>query len=278
MQVMMKTVEPLNVVNLFQPSVHQRMIIKPTNKLMSPTKTQVFDYLNTNAPASATIRHLCQFFDTSNVKLIIDELVGEGKVFYSEPVETDTGTILPIRTYQRQQEIEDYKDGGVLINKCDPPLISASKSCGAIAMAIYAFLWESASKDINYDKRLHLDWKSRRDTGGTTTWSIKGIADALGLTRKTAKSAIDKLLDNGFIQHINKCDSSKGKYHSVFRVTHPIHLTSVRYANDVMGGQPSKNRTKLLNSIYNDDIEYDGYYSSYDERLEQMIDDEMVSG
>ena len=241
-------------------------------------KLEVLDYLNTKAPASATLEHLCLRFQ-SDIQPIIDELVKEGLVFYAEPVRTDVGTIVSIRTYQRQEEIDAYLEGGVIIDKVDPPLVPVSKRCGAVAMAVYAFLWESASKDVRYDKRLHLQWKDRRDTGGTTSWSIKGLADALGVTRKTAKSAVDKLLDAGFIQHINKASSTTGKYHSVFRVTHPAHLDAVSHANNLMVPEPSERRSRALNNkaVSLETGECLDYCSSYDERLEQMVDEVMAT-
>ena len=123
----------------------------------------------------------------------------------------------------------------LILTDAKPPLVEVSKLKGK-ASQVYSVLWSSAIKDV------------RGDCGGTTTWSIKAIADTLGLTRKTTKVAVDKLLDNGFIQHIGKAHSHDGKYHSIFRVTHPSQLDSVRYAIDVMGSSPSSIRSNLLNN------------------------------
>lgn len=243
------------------------------------TKDEVLEYLNTNAPASTTLKHLTLRFH-SDIQPIIDELVKEGVVFYGEEVETDVGSMIPIRTYKRQQEIDDYLEGGVILTKANPLLMSASQRCGALSMAVYAFLWESAKKQVNYDNQLHLPWKDRRDTGGTTSWSITGLADALKITRKTIKSAIDKLLDAGFIQHINQVPSSTGKYHSVFRVTHPNHYSAVIHAMNIIGGLPSERRSNALNnqSASLDSGECLDYGYSYSERLETLLDDVMSSG
>ena len=144
----------------------------------------------------------------------------------------------------------------VILKGAIPTLSEVSKTCGPSSLAVYSFLWSSAVTDARYDSRMHLKWDDRRDCGGTTSWSVKGIADALGLARNTVKTSIDKLLDNGFIQHINAKPSAKGKYHSVFRVTHPDMLDAVRYAIDTMSGKPSERRSKLLKTdcSVNDEI------------------------
>ena len=55
------------------------------------------------------------------------------------------------------------------------------------AKTIYLRLWQSASKDN------HGSW------GGTTFWSIKGLAAEIGSKRETVSTALAQLLDAGLI-------------------------------------------------------------------------------
>ena len=86
----------------------------------------------------------------------------------------------------------------MILQNCCPPLVQVAKLGGACSQA-YAVLWESAYKDVRRDPRLHKHWKTRMDCGGTTKWTIKGIAGELGTCRKRVAKALDQLLDNGFV-------------------------------------------------------------------------------
>jgi len=135
----------------------------------------------------------------------------------------------------------------VILNKATPPLPEVIKLCGGKSAEVYTFLWESAARDVRYDKRTHLPWRERRDCGGTTSWSTKGIADQLGMSRNTVAKALDKLLDNGFLSINGHIPSTHGSYHRVYQVNHPDELEHVRYAISMFADPPSvryKNFTK----------------------------------
>ena len=70
--------------------------------------------------------------------------------------------------------------------------------------------------------------------GGTTSWSVKGIANQCGLGKATVIKALKKLLDAGFIQYAGHAWGN-GSPKRRWRVTHPKHLEAVRYAISVMG-------------------------------------------
>ena len=63
-----------------------------------------------------------------------------------------------------------------ILTNSEPPLLEVSKLKGK-ASQIYGLMWTSAKIDVRYDKRKHLPWEKRRDCGGTTYWTIKGMAD-----------------------------------------------------------------------------------------------------
>ena len=123
-------------------------------------------------------------------------------------------------------------------------------------LAIYAILWQSAAIDKRYDKRVDLPWDERRDCGGTSEWTIKGIADTINSTRETVSASICLLLDHGYVQVAGYANSSKGTKHTIFRVTHPDELDNVR-AGILIMGDPSKRwkaQMKAKKRIYEGEV------------------------
>ena len=96
------------------------------------------------------------------------------------------------------------------------------RECGPV----YALLWESAFRDQS--------GKGKSAQGGTTAWSVKGIASQCGLGKATVISALKKLLDAGFIQYAGWAWGN-GSPKRRWRVTHPKHLEAVRHVISVMG-------------------------------------------
>jgi hypothetical protein len=142
----------------------------------------------------------------------------------------------------------------VLLTDAKPPLQEVAK-LGAKPSQLYGILWESALMDVSYDKRRDLPYECRRDTGGTTTWTIKGLADYVGSCRKTITKSLEKLLDAGFIQAENFIPASYGNNRTIFRVVHPQMLEAVRYANDIIGTPPSHRwHHRLSNKVYSGEL------------------------
>lgn len=98
------------------------------------------------------------------------------------------------------------------------------------AVEVYALLFESAYKDREWDKRKHLAWSVRSDFGGTTEWSVKGLASQLGIGKVKVRNAINALLLAGFITVISFINSGNGSKIKLFRVTHYSQLKSVQYS------------------------------------------------
>ena len=176
-----------------------------------------------------------------------------------------------------------------ILTNSEPPLLEVSKLKGK-ASQIYGLMWTSAKMDVNYDKRKHLPWEHRRDCGGTTKWTIKGIADHIGLTRKTTSNAVCTLLDNGFITAEYYKPSIHGSEHTVFRVTHPNQLGNVRHAISIIGSPSTRWKKRMTTKkgclykgeIYDmteveptnhwdDDVTH-GYSNTYDEYVDTLID------
>ncbi len=118
----------------------------------------------------------------------------------------------------------------VILTNAEPLLAEVNKDLGKKATQIYLFLWDLAVRDVEYDKRKHLPWEQRRDCGGTSEWTIKGLAGHLGACPKSVRKAICLLLDEGFIQAQGYAKSSTGTKHTVWRVTHPDLLEAYRNA------------------------------------------------
>lgn len=133
----------------------------------------------------------------------------------------------------------------MILQNCCPPLVQVAKLGGACSQ-VYAVLWESAYKDVRRDPRLHKHWKTRMDCGGTTKWTIKGIAGELGTCRKRVAKALDQLLDNGFVIAEGYEQTGRGTKTIIWRVVHPDQLEARRAVIEIMGSKPSETRQILL--------------------------------
>ena len=100
---------------------------------------------------------------------------------------------------------------------------------------VYSLLWQSAYLDHRKDKDQTLEWESRRDCGGTSEWSIKGLADKLHLGHNKVEKAVNALLRHGFIRILGFIPTSKGKKKRVFQVIHPIQIEAVKHSIEIMG-------------------------------------------
>ena len=123
----------------------------------------------------------------------------------------------------------------VILRDTVPPIIEVAEF-GYAAVAVYSLLYQSAYQDQRYDKSLCL---KRRDCGGTTNWSHKGIANKLHMGKQKVIECINQLLDNGFIQHEGFMTSAKGSKHRVYRVVHPTMLATVRAVMPILPYKPS---------------------------------------
>ena len=103
---------------------------------------------------------------------------------------------------------------------------------GRAAGLVYALMWESAFRD------------ERGECGGTTEWSVKGLAGACRLGKASVIDALKGLMDEGFIQVVGVLNTSKGKKRW-WRVTHPSLLDGVRYGIK-MTGLPSERYNETL--------------------------------
>ena len=121
----------------------------------------------------------------------------------------------------------------ILIDKCQP-MLSDVALLGSNPLRVYAMLFESAQNDI------------RDRAGGTTSWTIKGLAHELSIERKTVARALFKLLDTGYIQIAGEKNNRDGSRSTIWRVTHPKMLDAVRYSIELMG-LPSE-RLKIMRS------------------------------
>lgn len=132
-----------------------------------------------------------------------------------------------------------------VLRNCCPPLVKVAK-LGGLCSQVYAVLWESAYKDHRKDPRLHLDWKDRRDCGGLTEWTAKGIANELGSCRKRVGQALNQLLDHGFIAAEGYYQAGRGTKTTIWRVYHPDQLEAVKASLEITGIQPSVVRQEIL--------------------------------
>ena len=92
---------------------------------------------------------------------------------------------------------------------------------GYAAVAVYSLLFESAHREWEYS---HSSEGFPRDTGGTTTWSHKAIAETLKMGKAKVIQSTDVLLDSGFSQVIGRVSSSKGSKHRIYRVINPKEI------------------------------------------------------
>ena len=110
----------------------------------------------------------------------------------------------------------------IRIDNAPPPIQEVAKLGGKRTM-VYMLLWNAAQQDV------------RGECGGTTSYSVKGIANELSISRITVAAAIDKLLDDGLIQIEHEIWSKEGSNTILWRVTHPKMLEAQRYAISIMG-------------------------------------------
>lgn len=115
----------------------------------------------------------------------------------------------------------------IRIDDATPPMHEVVKFGGKTPM-VYMLLWNAAQQDV------------RDQSGGTTSYTVKGIANELGISRNTVAAAIDKLLDDGLIQIEHEIWSKEGSNTILWRVTHPQMLKAQRYAISVMGKPSSR--------------------------------------
>ena len=132
----------------------------------------------------------------------------------------------------------------VILKDVAPPIIDVAK-LGYAAVAVYSLLFQSAHRDRCYAQ---IAPGCRADTGGTTNWSHKAIADTLSMGKAKVIQATDALLDNGFIQVIARERSATGSKHRVYRVTHPDQLDAQRHALSLFD-EPSSVRNKRIDAL-----------------------------
>ena len=121
--------------------------------------------------------------------------------------------------------------------KGPPPIYEVAKLKISGAVEVYALLWESAYKDIRIDQRKKLPKNERRDCGGTSEWSIKGLADVLGLGKEKVRKAIKALLTSGFVSIDGRLPTHQGSKKRQFRVTYPGQPEARKAAIEIMGIQ-----------------------------------------
>ena len=119
----------------------------------------------------------------------------------------------------------------VLLDKVQPPLNDIAL-LGSNPLRVYVILFEAAQHDV------------RGNCGGTSCYTIKGIASELGIERKTVARALNKLLDTGYIQIAGEQHNKDGCHSTIWRVTHPEMLDAVRYSIELMGA-PSERLKKM---------------------------------
>jgi hypothetical protein len=134
----------------------------------------------------------------------------------------------------------------VILKDVEPPILEVAK-LGYAAVAVYSLLFQSAHRDRCYAQ---IAPGYRADTGGTTNWSHKAIADTLSMGKAKVIQATDSLLDAGFIQVIARIRSATGSKHRVYRVTHPEHLEAQRLALSLFDEPPSV-RNKRIDATKN---------------------------
>ncbi len=115
---------------------------------------------------------------------------------------------------------------------CEPPLLDVAR-LGSNPLRVYSLLFEAAKAD------------NRGECGGTTSWTIKGLASELGVKRETASRALNKLLDSGYIQITGEAKNKGNSNSTIWRVTHPEMLDRVRYSIEMMADKPSERLAKM---------------------------------
>ena len=115
---------------------------------------------------------------------------------------------------------------------CEPPLRDVAM-LGSNPLRVYVVLFEAAQAD------------NRGECGGTTSWTIKGLANELGVKRETVSRALNKLLDSGYIQITGEAKNKGNSNSTVWRITHPEMLERVRYSIEMMADLPSERLAKM---------------------------------
>ena len=131
-----------------------------------------------------------------------------------------------------------------ILTKADPMLTEVNEDLGKKATQIYLFLWDLAVRDVEYDPRKDLPRNIRRDCGGTTYVSIRGISNYLTMSHNTVRKHLHSLLDLGYIQ-VSGVTKVKGYDRVVWRVTQQTMLERVRHSISVMGDLPSERLRKI---------------------------------
>lgn len=119
----------------------------------------------------------------------------------------------------------------ILINQCEIQPKDVAM-LGSNPLRVYFVLFEAAQYDV------------RDKCGGTSSWTIKGLASEIGVKRDTVSRALHKLLDNGFIQIAGEQPNGDGSRSTTWRVTHPKMMDAVRYSIELMG--PPSERLKKM--------------------------------
>ena len=127
-----------------------------------------------------------------------------------------------------------------------PPILEVSQLNTPGAVEVYALLFESAYKDRRFDKRKHLPWTLRSDTGATSEWSVEGLARQLRIGKAKVGKAIDALLDAGFIRVLGYMSTGRGSKKRLFQVLKYNQLESYREALAVMPDAFGKTSQKTI--------------------------------
>ena len=141
----------------------------------------------------------------------------------------------------------------VILRDIAPPIREVSK-LGYAAVAVYSLLFESAHHDWEYSRCVG---RSSRDTGGTTTWSHKAIAETLKMGKAKVIQSTDVLLDSGFLQVIGRVSSSKGSKHRIYRVIHPSEIDAQRLIISYFDEPPSLRNKKIDSMKHSPSEEFD---------------------
>ena len=152
-----------------------------------------------------------------------------------------------------------------------PPIqriIKDIESVSAQTIAIYAHLWESAYWSQNLDRVDREFWSDRRDIGGTTHWSIDGLAKQLHIGHTTAEKAINTLINHGFIRVLNFMPTIKGKKKRKFQIIHPSQIDSIRKSLEILeepyGLCPHKTAKPTIEPI---DFEFGSFLETEEEKF-----------
>ena len=152
-----------------------------------------------------------------------------------------------------------------------PPIqriIKDIESVSAQTIAIYAHLWESAYWAQNIDRAGREFWSDRRDTGGTTHWSIDGLAQQLRIGHTKAEKAINSLINHGFIRVLHFVPTKKGKRKRYFQIIHPSQIDNVRESLEILekpyGLCPHKTAKPIEETI---DFEFESFLEAEEEKF-----------